>query len=213
MSRSHLSALAVMATALAPQGALAAADRFALDDDEPTSVSGVRAGAGGVHMNGVQGTAPSFEVGADVAPWGDKLGLRLTFGTAMRSGWGAVGYFAPDLVYYPLGGRPGTWSPFLATGVQLGFVSITSWAAQSTSVPAAMSAALGSEAIPPETPSLQPGPSPLHVTIGPQATAGIRFALGRAGLEVGGRFAYIHFDGDFFPSFSLIVTLVGPPTF
>ena len=212
MRRSFLPALAVMAAGLAPQSALASIDHFDLDDDEPTSVSGVRAGAGGLRMGNLDGAAPSFEVGCDVAPWGERLGLRFTFGTAMRSGWGAVGYLAPDLVYYPLGGRPGSWSPYLALGVQFGFVSITPWE-RSTTGTAALSAALGSDAGTPPEPVLRPGPSPLRLTVGPQATAGVRFALGRAGVEVGGRMALVHFEGSFYPSFALIVTLVGPPTF
>lgn len=212
MTRSFLPALAVMAAGLAPQSALASIDHFDIDDDEPTSVSGIRAGAGGVRMGNLDGAAPSFEVGCDVAPWGERLGLRFTFGTAMRSGWGAVGYFAPDLVYYPLGGRLGSWTPYLAAGLQIGFVSITPWE-RANSGTAALSAALGSEPPPPGEATLQPGPSPLRITAGPQATAGVRFALGRAGLEVGGRFALVHFEGAFYPSLGVILTLVGPATF
>ncbi len=175
----------------------------------------LRFGAGAATISSVDGFAPSFDVGLELALAGERLALRVDLEGALQYRWGVVGA-TPSVVYYPLPGA--TLSPYVAGGVQLGFANITDDALGRTSTG---SAALGvyrgaANSGPPETPlgenmgAAAVGPTPLRFTWGPQATVGVVLRVGGVGLDVGLRYTSVRWRGDLMNGFGAAIAVVAP---
>jgi hypothetical protein len=192
---------------LAAGGAGEAADGEILDESAPTQRE-FRAGAGAMTVLDVDGVAPAAEVGLELEPWA-PLGLRFTFGAAMRVGWGSV-YLAPELVYRVL--PRGAFSPYLTAGVQAAVLNLTKDALGVPDVAESRAAATGAPVSPDPTGG-GTGPSPLRFSAGPQAGIGVSFPLAGTVVDVGGRYNLQFWDGQAYSGFAILLTVVGPVTF
>jgi hypothetical protein len=166
-----------------------------------------RVGAGAATFREVDGVAATAEVGLEVAPW-QPLGLRFTFGSSMRVGWGTV-FFSPELVYrlLPRGGV----SPYLTGGLQAAVLNITDGARSVPDVAEARAAATGTP-VSPEA-GAGAGPAPLRFSAGPQAGLGVTLPLLGTTLDVGLRYNLHFWDGDAYSGLGLLLTVVGPVSF
>jgi hypothetical protein len=200
----------MLAVALALSLVPAQSPDFYLDDVPrgPSRVAEVRAGGGGMAMRNVEGVGATGEAGMEFVPWG-PVALRLTVGGSVRLGWGAF-YFSPEAVFRatPL---HSTFSPYLAAGVQAGFVNITERARRrglgSTSAPL-----FGEPDDTVAAGGLGPsGPVPLRFTAGPQLTGGVRLQAFRAyALDVGLRYTMVRWRGDTLHAVGAVLTICAP---
>jgi hypothetical protein len=167
-----------------------------------------RAGGGAMTFVDVDGVAPAAEVGLEFPRW-RYAGLRFTFGTALRVGWGTV-YLAPEAVFRILP-REARVSPYLTAGLQAAVLNITESARGIPDV-AESRAAVGGNPIEPEYPTGN-GPLPLRFSAGPQAGLGATFAALGTTLDVGVRYNLHFWEGEPYSGLGLLVTIVGPMSF
>ncbi|BDG06301.1 hypothetical protein [Anaeromyxobacter oryzae] len=168
-----------------------------------------RVAGGGVSVGGVEGVAPTLEVGVDLF-LASRLGLRLTGGAVVRVGWG--GFFAlPEVVVRPVGGDH-LLSPFLSAGVQVGAYNITDEALGrgQAGLPLFQPAAGGGQT---EVPNEGPGgggATPLALAIGPEATAGVSLRVSEGTvLDLGVRYAPFAWRGDWYHGVAVVLAVGG----
>lgn len=171
-------------------------------------IADYRAGGGGMAIVDVDGTAPAGETGIEFVPWG-PVALRLTLGAVVRVGWGAF-FVTPEAVFRALP-RHALLSPYLAAGLQAGFVNIT-WEARHHGMNEIQSAA-GSVETGHEMSGDGggAGPTPLRFTAGPQLTGGVRFqAFREYALDVGVRYALLRWQGAPYHAYGVVLTVCAP---
>jgi hypothetical protein len=181
-----------------------------IDGDVPPAPDSreFRAGGGATTFVDVDGVAPTAEIGLELPRW-RYVGVRFTFGTALRVGWGTV-YLAPEAVFRILP-REARVSPYLTAGLQAAALNITKSARGLPDLAESRAAATGNP-IEPEYPSGS-GPLPLRFSAGPQAGLGATFAALGTTLDVGVRYNLHFWEGDPYSGLGLLLTVVGPMSF
>lgn len=190
-----LSLLLLLAAGSAGGGPLASAD--------------IRAGGGGTGFVDVDGIAPTGEVGFEL-PRSERLGLRFTFGTALRVGWGSV-FVSPEVVFRaaPRGARV---SPYLTAGLQTAALNITK-RAQGLPATAESRSAASSQPIDGLNDSSGGGPIPMRLSAGPQAGLGVTMSALGTTIDLGLRYNLHFWKGDAYSGLGLVLTFVGPVGF
>jgi hypothetical protein len=170
----------------------------------------LRAGGGGTGFVDVEGIAPTAELGVEVAR-GERLGLRFTFGTALRVGWGSV-FLSPELVWRAAP-RHARLSPYVTAGLQAAALNITKRARGLPEFGEARSAASSTPVDGLNDPSAGGGPIPMRLSAGPQAGLGVTVpALGTT-FDLGLRYNLHFWKGDAYSGLGLVLTVVGPMGF
>lgn len=169
-----------------------------------------RGGGGATAIADVTGVAPGAEVGLELDPW-ELVGFRMTFGTAMRVGWGSF-FATPEVV---LRGAPmqASFAPYLAAGVQVAAVNITPRALGVSESTGAIRSGLTSDegAADPRSGASADGPSPLSLSLGPQVGAGLELQLSpQVTVDLGVRYTLLTWNGDRYHAVSGTVMLCGP---
>lgn len=178
-------------------------------DGGPVAPADIRAGGGGTGFVDVDGIAPTAEVGFEL-PRSERLGLRFTFGTAMRVGWGSV-FLSPELVFRAAP-RAARASPYVTAGLQAAALNITK-RAQGLPATAEARAAASSQPIDGLNDPSGGGPIPMRLSAGPQAGLGVTVpALGTT-FDLGLRYNLHFWKGDAYSGLGLVLTVVGPVGF
>jgi hypothetical protein len=146
-----------------------------------------RTGLGASGLVDVDGLAPQGEVGLDFRA-DRRLGVRVSAGGAVRIGWGVFSV-APEAVLR-LGRAEGLLSPYVAAGVQLAVLNIRD---DMLGVRRGTATARAAATSTPTEPGVEQqggaGDTPLSLSVGPQATAGVAIRLSRRfALDVAARY-------------------------
>lgn len=179
---------------------------------KPSNLQDVRVGLGGASIVDLDGVGAAFEAGLEFEPWG-PVGLRTTVGSTMKVGWGTF-FVAPEAVFRlnPLKSR---FSPYLAVGVNLALINITDQALGIDPIPTyrlneGAASSDGGARVPEDPNAVAPG-TPVEISLGPQASLGLRWqAFQKVALDFGTRYTMLRFDGNSYNEVLLVVTVCAP---
>jgi hypothetical protein len=180
---------------------------------QPSRLQDVRVGMGGASIVDLEGVGAAFEAGLEFQPWG-PVGLRTTVGSSLKVGWGTF-FIAPEAVFR-LNPMTSRFSPYVAVGANLALINITDQALGIDPIPTYRldEGAAGSSdggATPPEDPNAFAPGTPVEVSIGPQASLGLRWqAFNRFALDFGGRYTMLRFNGNTYNEVLLVLTVCAP---